>query len=122
MGESIQDFHNSNFRPPLPLTKSSVEHREHDPPHLAVHVSCYAEPLVKLFMDSKSEEGSQQTLQRISIRWKVLQALGAVLIALGLFIDWAPPQEANLPDTSSFLIILGGLLGAAGLLAAFRHE
>ncbi|MDK2741482.1 MAG: hypothetical protein H8K03_13830 [Nitrospira sp.] len=73
-------------------------------------------------MDRKSEEGSQQTFQRISIRWKVLQALGAVLIALGLFIDWPPPQEANLPDTSSFLIILGGLLGAAGLLAAFRHE
>lgn len=73
-------------------------------------------------MDRKFEEGSQQTFQRISIRWKVLQALGAVLIALGLFIDWPPPQEANLPDTSSFLIILGGLLGAAGLLAAFRHE
>ncbi|UVT16325.1 MAG: hypothetical protein H8K04_01800 [Nitrospira sp.] len=73
-------------------------------------------------MDRKSEEGSQQTFRRISIRWKVLQALGAILIALGLFIDWAPPQEATLPDTSSFLIILGGLLGAAGLLAAFRHE
>jgi hypothetical protein len=73
-------------------------------------------------MDRKSEKGSQQTFLRISIRWKVLQALGAVLIALGLFIDWPPPQEANLPDTSSFLIILGGLLGASGLLAAFRHE
>lgn len=68
------------------------------------------------------EEGPQETLRRISIRWKVLQALGAVLIALGLFIDWSAPAEPYLPDTSSFLVILGGLLGAAGLFAAFRHE
>lgn len=66
-------------------------------------------------------ERPQETLRRISIRWKVLQALGAVLIAMGLFVDWPPPTEPNLPDTSSFLIILGGLLGAAGFVA-FRHE
>lgn len=73
-------------------------------------------------MERKAEEGSQETFRRISIRWKVLQALGAVLIALGLFVDWPPPQEAGLPDTSSFLIIVGGLLGAGGLLATFRRE
>lgn len=73
-------------------------------------------------MERRTEERSTETAQRISIRWKVLQALGAALIALGLFVDWPPPQEANLPDTSSFLIILGGLLGAAGLLAALQRE
>jgi hypothetical protein len=72
-------------------------------------------------MKSKTEESSTETAARISIRWKVLQGLGAILIAIGLFIDWPPPQEANLPDTSSFLIILGGLLGATGLLAALRR-
>jgi len=73
-------------------------------------------------MERRTEEGSTETDQRISIRWKVLQTLGAALIALGLFVDWPPPQEANLPDTSSFLIILGGLVGAAGLLAALQRE
>lgn len=51
-----------------------------------------------------------------------MQALGAVLIAMGLFVDWPPRQEAGLPDTSSFLIILGGLLGAAGLFAAIQKD
>lgn len=73
-------------------------------------------------MGKKTEERSMETTRRISIRWKVLQALGAILIAMGLFVDWPPPQEANLPDTSSFLIIVGGLLGAAGLLAALQRE
>jgi hypothetical protein len=70
----------------------------------------------------ETEEGSPTTARRISIRCKILQALGAVLIAAGLFVDWPPPQAANIPDTSSFLIILGGLIGSAGLLAAFRRE
>ncbi|HEX5545334.1 MAG TPA: hypothetical protein VFX10_07535 [Nitrospira sp.] len=73
-------------------------------------------------MERRTQEGSTETDQRISVRWKVLQALGAVLIALGLFVDWPPPQEAGLPDTSSFLIILGGLLGAVGFFAALRRE
>lgn len=68
------------------------------------------------------EERPQETLRRISIRWKVLQVLGAVLIAMGFFVDWPPPTDPDLPDTSSFLIILGGLLGAAGFFVAFRHE
>jgi hypothetical protein len=70
----------------------------------------------------ETEEQSLKTARRISIRCKTLQALGAVLIAVGLLVDWPPPQAANIPDTSSFLIILGGLIGAAGLLAAFRRE
>ena len=72
-------------------------------------------------MERKTEEGPMETARRISIRWKVLQALGATLIAMGLFLDWPPPQEASLPDTSSFLVIVGGLLGAAGFLAALRR-
>lgn len=74
------------------------------------------------FVERKAEEGSTETARRISIRWKVLQALGALFLALSLFIDWPPPQEAGLPDTSSFLAILGRLLSAGGLLAALRRE
>lgn len=73
-------------------------------------------------MARTSEDNSAETARRISIRWKVMQALGAILVALGFFADWPPPQEAGLPDTSTFLIIVGGLLGAAGLLAALRRE
>ncbi|NGZ09389.1 MAG: hypothetical protein CV088_08370 [Nitrospira sp. LK70] len=73
-------------------------------------------------MSEKKSEAAHETDRRISIRWKIMQALGAALIAMGLFVDWPPPQEAGLPDTSSFLIILGGLLGAAGLLAAIRKD
>jgi len=73
-------------------------------------------------MERKTDESSTVTARRISVRWKVLQALGAVLIALGIFIDWAPPQEPSLPDTSSFLVLLGGLLSAAGLFTAFQRD
>jgi hypothetical protein len=73
-------------------------------------------------MERKTEENSTEMAGRILIRWMVLQVLGATLIAMGLFIEWPPPQEANLPDTSSFLIIVGGLLGVVGFLAALRRE
>lgn len=72
--------------------------------------------------ESKPERGSPETLRRIAVRWKVLQGLGAILIALGLFIDWLAQLDASLSDTSSFLVILGGLIGATGLFAALHHE
>ena len=73
-------------------------------------------------MSEKQSQDAHETDRRITIRWKVMLALGAVLIALGLFVDWPSPQEAGVPNTSSFLIILGGLLGAVGLLTALRGE
>ena len=68
------------------------------------------------------EDEGYGTARRISARWKVMLALGSVLILLGLCIDWPPSQESHVPDTSLFLIILGGLLSATGLLAMLRHE
>lgn len=73
-------------------------------------------------MEQKAEERSTETSRRISIRWKVLEAFGALLIAMGVFVDWPPPQDAGLPDTPSFLIILGALLIAIGLMIALRRE
>jgi hypothetical protein len=73
-------------------------------------------------MSEKQSQEAHETDRRITIRWKVMFALSIVLIALGLFVDWPPPQETSVPNTSSFLIILGGLLGAVGLLTALRGE
>lgn len=73
-------------------------------------------------MPEKQSKGAHETDRRITIRWKMMLALSTVLIALGLFVDWPPPPEASVPNTSSFLIILGGLLGAVGLLIALRGE
>jgi lipid-A-disaccharide synthase-like uncharacterized protein len=73
-------------------------------------------------MSEKQSEEAHETGRRITIRWKVMIALGTIFITLGLFVDWPAPQEANVPNTSSFLIILGGLLSVVGLLTALRGE
>jgi lipid-A-disaccharide synthase-like uncharacterized protein len=75
-----------------------------------------------LTMLEKQKEEAHNRQWKISLRWKVLQVLGAILIALGLFVDWSPPQEANLPDTASFFVILGVLIMATGFLLALRRE
>ncbi len=67
------------------------------------------------------QEDTVENNQRFALRWKVMLALSTVLIALGISIDWSPSQDTSLPDTSSFLVILGVLLGLAGLLAATRR-
>ena len=72
--------------------------------------------------ERKPEHPARDLNQRLSIRWKVIQAVGALLIALGLFLEWPPAQDTNVPDTSSFLMILGALLVAVGLLVTWRHE
>jgi hypothetical protein len=73
-------------------------------------------------MSEKQSQEAHETDRRITIRWKGMLALSIVFIALGFFVEWSPPQEASVPNTSSFLIILGGLLGAVGLLTALRGE
>lgn len=72
-------------------------------------------------MPEKQREEGQDTDQKISLRWKVLQTLGGILIALGFFIDWPAPQEATLPDTASFLMVVGALIWMAGLFLAIRR-
>ena len=70
-------------------------------------------------------EGMQEDVvekkRRLALRGKVMLAVSAIVIGLGLCIDWSPPQDTSLPDTSSFLLILGVLLGCAGLLTATRR-
>ena len=73
-------------------------------------------------MREKQTEEIHETDRKISLRWKVLQVLGGILIGLGLLIDWPAPQEANQPGTSSFLVIVGALVMTVGLLLALRRE
>ncbi|MDH4085155.1 MAG: LPXTG cell wall anchor domain-containing protein [Nitrospira sp.] len=85
-------------------------------------VGHYCVNLINRHMREKQTEEVHETDRKISLRWKVLQVLGAILIGLGLLIDWPAPSETNLPDTSSFLVIVGALVGVAGLLLALRRE
>lgn len=72
--------------------------------------------------EDRLKPGSNPALRGIALRWKLLQSVGAVLIALGLFIDWPARLDASLPETSSFLLILGVLVGGAGFFAGRREE
>ena len=65
------------------------------------------------------DEGTERP---IALRWKVLMGIGALLIALGAFIDWPPPVDSSLPETSAFLYVLGTLVGGAGLLAGLQRD
>jgi hypothetical protein len=48
---------------------------------------------------------------------KLLQVLGAALIALCILIEWPAPSDPLLPDTQFFLLVLGVIVFVAGLLA-----
>ncbi|MBS0149404.1 MAG: hypothetical protein JSR31_00580 [Nitrospira sp.] len=67
------------------------------------------------------QEDTVEKNHRFTLRWKVMLALSALFIALGTCVDWSPSQDDSLPDTSSFLVILGVLLGCAGLVTATRR-
>ncbi len=69
-------------------------------------------------MPKETQEDMAAKNHCLALRWKMMLVLSAVLIALGICLDWSPSQDAGLPDTSSFLLILGVLLGCAGLLTA----
>ena len=64
----------------------------------------------------------RSTIRGMALRWKVLVALGALLIALAMFIDWAPSSESSLPETKSFLLFLGAIVGLAGLIVGFFRD
>ena len=77
---------------------------------------------IMVTMLEKQKEEAHNTEWKILLRRKVLQVLGAILIALGLLVDWSPPENANLPDTASLFVIVGMLIMAAGFLLALRRQ
>lgn len=52
----------------------------------------------------------------------MLVVLGTALIALGFIVDWPPRTDPSLPETKSFLLFLGGVVGVAGLALGLRQE
>jgi hypothetical protein len=58
----------------------------------------------------------------MALRWKILVALGIGLIAGGLIIDWPSRTDPSIPETRSFLLFLGVVVGIAGVLIGFRQE
>lgn len=58
----------------------------------------------------------------MELRWKLLVVLGAALIALAMLVDWPPPSESSLPETRSFLLFLGAIVGMAGLIVGVFRE
>ncbi|ALA58638.1 hypothetical protein [Nitrospira moscoviensis] len=72
--------------------------------------------------DGRSAKDASHLLRRMAWRWKVLVGVGAGLIVLALAIDWPPPTESSLPETTSFLVFLGAVVGAAGIIMGFSRE
>jgi hypothetical protein len=58
----------------------------------------------------------------MALRWKLLLGLGIALIALGLGVDWPPQTDSLLPDTRSFFLLLGGVVGISGLVIGLKRD
>lgn len=58
----------------------------------------------------------------MALRWKLLIGIGTLLISLGLFIDWPPQTDSSLPDTRSFFLLLGGVVGISGLVIGLKRD
>ena len=52
---------------------------------------------------------------RLTKRCIFLQILGALLMVLACAVDWAPPDDPTLPQTRSFLLLIGVIVCVTGL-------
>ena len=58
---------------------------------------------------------------RLTKRYILLQVLGALLMVLACTVDWAPPDDPTLPQTRSFMLLLGVIVGVTGLASMRRN-
>ena len=70
--------------------------------------------------DALSEEEPAAVSRRLSRRWKLLQVLGATLIALAGLIEWLNVSEPTVPATPEFLLTLGIIVFIAGFVMRRR--
>ena len=66
------------------------------------------------------DEGVHQVRDRVlspqlTKRCILLQVLGALLMVLACAVDWAPPDDPTLPQTRSFMLLIGVIVGGTGL-------
>jgi hypothetical protein len=59
---------------------------------------------------------------RLTKRCILLQVLGVLLMVLACTVDWAPPDDPTLPQTRSFMLLLGVIVGVTGLASMKRNE
>ena len=52
---------------------------------------------------------------RLTKRCILLQVLGVILMVLACAVDWAPPDDPTLPQTRSFMLLIGVIVGVTGL-------
>jgi hypothetical protein len=69
-------------------------------------------PQKELSSDEERVMGSR----RLSRRWKLLQVLGAVLIALAGVIDWLHFSDPTVPATPLFFLTLGIIVFVSGFV------
>jgi hypothetical protein len=73
------------------------------------------------------EEGLQQERDRdfslrLTKRCSLLQVLGVLLMVLACAVDWAPPDDPTLPQTRSFMLLIGVIVGVTGLALMRRNQ
>lgn len=66
--------------------------------------------------DASSEEGPAVLSRRLSRRRKLIQILGAALIALAGVIDWLYVSDPTVPATLWFFLTLGIIVFVSGLV------
>ena len=93
---------------------------------------CPAEPFINSFswtefmvdcnlQKEASLEESAVLSRRLSRRWKLLQVLGAAVIALAGLIDWPHCSDPTVPATPTVLLMLGIIVFVSGLYAESTH-
>jgi hypothetical protein len=70
--------------------------------------------------DSSYELQERSLRRRLARRRTLLELLGIALIVAGLVVNWPPSDDASIPATRPFLVLLGVLTFAAGL--ALEHR
>lgn len=73
------------------------------------------------------DEGLQQDRDRflplqLTKRSILLQLLGVLLMILACAVDWAPPDDPTLPQTRSFMLLIGVIVGVTGLALKRRIQ
>jgi lipid-A-disaccharide synthase-like uncharacterized protein len=66
--------------------------------------------------EASLEEEPAVVSRRLSRRWKLLQILGAALIALAGMIDWLHFSDPTVPDAPMLFLVVGIMVFITGFL------
>jgi len=66
--------------------------------------------------EASSEEDPAVVSRRLSRRWKLLQILGAALIALAGVMDWRHFSDPTVPDAAMVFLVVGIMVFITGFV------